>query len=110
MSSLTLISSLLCPLRGRDLINKTPSNTDLLPRYQMGKNTTSNSEANKTRALWGDPSWDAVKGTIDASDDWWDMKLKEVPKTSKFRHKGPQNLQQLERMFRDVTATGAEFM
>ena len=20
--------------------------------------------------------WDAVKGTIDASDDWWDMKLK----------------------------------
>ena len=23
----------------------------------MGKNTTSNSEANKTRALWGDPSW-----------------------------------------------------
>nr|POE57605.1 isoform 2 of otu domain-containing protein [Quercus suber] len=24
--------SLLCPLRGRDLINKTPSNTDLLPK------------------------------------------------------------------------------
>ena len=24
---------------------------------QMGKNTTSNSEAKKARALWGDPSW-----------------------------------------------------
>ena len=116
----------------------------------MGKNTNSNSEANKTRAVWEDPSWtttfcnlcveeieagnkgifaalnakgwsnlvikfcdeislnydkeqlkcrwdvlkvdwrvweklkgldtnlgwDVVKGTIDASDDWWDMKLK----------------------------------
>ena len=116
----------------------------------MGKNTNSNSDANKTRAVWGDPSWtttfcnlcveeieavnkgifaalsakgwsnlvikfcdeiglnydkdqlksrqdalkidqkvweklkglytglgwDAVKGTIDASDDWWDWKLK----------------------------------
>ncbi|KAK9991402.1 hypothetical protein SO802_026387 [Lithocarpus litseifolius] len=53
---------------------------------------------------------DAVKGTIDASDDWLDMKLKEVPKASKFRHKGLQNLQQLDRMFRDVAATGAELM
>ncbi|XP_030947565.1 uncharacterized protein LOC115971690 isoform X2 [Quercus lobata] len=122
----------------------------LLAHPKMGKNTTSNSEANKTRALWGDPSWtttfcnlcaeeieardkgifaalsakgwsnlvikvcdetglnydkeqlkcrwdvlkanwrvwnklkgldtnlgwDAMKETIDASDDWWDMKLK----------------------------------
>ena len=23
-----------------------------------------------------DLGWDAVKGTIDARDDWWDMKLK----------------------------------
>ena len=117
---------------------------------QMGKNTTSKSEAKKARALWGDPSqtttfcnlcveqieagnrtkgaafstkgwtnlvtkfcdetglnydkdqlksrlvvlkldwrvweqlkshdaglgWDAVKGKINASDDWWDRKLK----------------------------------
>ncbi|KAL0008761.1 hypothetical protein SO802_010263 [Lithocarpus litseifolius] len=109
----------------------------------MGKNTTSNSEAKKARALWGDPSdetgqnydkeqlkcrwdvlkvdwrvweklkgldtnlgWDALKGTIDASGDWWDMKLKEVPKASKFRHKG----QKLDRMFRDVAATRAKLM
>uniref|UniRef100_A0A7N2N439 Myb/SANT-like domain-containing protein n=1 Tax=Quercus lobata TaxID=97700 RepID=A0A7N2N439_QUELO len=148
----------------------------------MGKNTTSNSEANKTRALWGDPSWtttfcnlcaeeieardkgifaalsakgwsnlvikvcdetglnydkeqlkcrwdvlkanwrvwnklkgldtnlgwDAMKETIDASDDWWDMKLKEVSKASKFRHKGLQNLQQLDRMFRNVATAGVD--
>ncbi|KAL4610145.1 hypothetical protein ACB092_08G030700 [Castanea dentata] len=34
------------------------------------------------------------------------MKLKEVPKASKFREKGLENLQQLDRMFRDVAATG----
>ncbi|XP_050261228.1 L10-interacting MYB domain-containing protein-like [Quercus robur] len=50
--------------------------------------------------------WDAVKGKINASDDWWDRKLKEIPKAAKFRQKGPQNLEQLERMFRDVAATG----
>ncbi|XP_050278318.1 L10-interacting MYB domain-containing protein-like [Quercus robur] len=137
---------------------------------KMGKNITSNSEAKKAKALWGDPSWtttfcnlcveeietgnkriftalsakgwsnlvikfydktglnydkdqlkskwdvlkenwrvweklkgldtsfgwDAMMGTIDASDDWWDMKLKEVSKALKFRHKSLQNLQQLD--------------
>ncbi|KAL4651986.1 hypothetical protein ACB092_01G200300 [Castanea dentata] len=50
--------------------------------------------------------WDAVKGTIAAPDYWWDLKLKELPKAKKFREKGPQNLEQLEIMFRDVAATG----
>ncbi|KAL4654678.1 hypothetical protein ACB092_01G398000 [Castanea dentata] len=36
----------------------------------------------------------------------WDAKLKELPKATKFRLKGPQNLEQLDRMFRDVVATG----
>ncbi|KAK9989421.1 hypothetical protein SO802_029660 [Lithocarpus litseifolius] len=49
---------------------------------------------------------DAVKGAIDANDDWWDWKLKELPKATKFRQNGPQNLEQLDRMFRDVAATG----
>ncbi|XP_030941923.1 L10-interacting MYB domain-containing protein-like [Quercus lobata] len=30
-------------------------------------------------------SWNAVKGTIDASDDWWDRKLKDIPKATKFQ-------------------------
>ncbi|XP_075640222.1 uncharacterized protein LOC142611965 [Castanea sativa] len=50
--------------------------------------------------------WDAVKGTVQASNDWWDRKLKELPKATKFRLKSPQNLEQLDRMFRDVVATG----
>ncbi|XP_030949036.1 uncharacterized protein LOC115972960 [Quercus lobata] len=31
--------------------------------------------------------WDAVKGTIAATNDWWDRKLKELPKAKKFREK-----------------------
>ncbi|KAK9991378.1 hypothetical protein SO802_026363 [Lithocarpus litseifolius] len=50
--------------------------------------------------------WDAVKGTIDATNDWWDRKLKELPKATKFRQQGLQNIEQLDRMFRDVAATG----
>ncbi|XP_050287997.1 L10-interacting MYB domain-containing protein-like isoform X2 [Quercus robur] len=50
--------------------------------------------------------WDAEKGTIAAPDEWWDLKLKELPKAKKFREKGPQNLEQLDIMFRDVAATG----
>ncbi|XP_065620585.1 uncharacterized protein LOC136063718 [Quercus suber] len=50
--------------------------------------------------------WDAVKGTIAAPNDWWNRKLKELPKAKKFREKGLQNLEQLEIMFRDVAATG----
>ncbi|XP_023898472.1 L10-interacting MYB domain-containing protein [Quercus suber] len=49
--------------------------------------------------------WDAVKGTIAAPNNWWKQKLKELPKAKKFREKGLQNLEQLEIMFRDVTAT-----
>ena len=30
----------------------------------------------KLKSLDTGLSWDAVKGTIDASDDWWDQKLK----------------------------------
>ncbi|KAL4610228.1 hypothetical protein ACB092_08G036500 [Castanea dentata] len=50
--------------------------------------------------------WDVEKGTVKASKDWWDRKLKELPKASKFQLKGPQNLDQLDRMFKDVAATG----
>ena len=30
----------------------------------------------KLNGLYISLGWDAVKGTIDTSDDWWDMKLK----------------------------------
>ncbi|KAL4606879.1 hypothetical protein ACB092_09G135500 [Castanea dentata] len=59
----------------------------------------------KLRNLDTGLGWDAVKGTIAAPDYWWDLKLKELPKDKKFREKGPQNLEQLEIMFRDVAAT-----
>ncbi|XP_075646452.1 uncharacterized protein LOC142617462 [Castanea sativa] len=60
----------------------------------------------KLRNLDTGLGWDAVKGTIAAPDCWWNSKLKELPKAKKFREKGPQNLEQLEIMFRDVAATG----
>ncbi|XP_030935391.1 uncharacterized protein LOC115960586 [Quercus lobata] len=47
-----------------------------------------------------------MKGMIRATDDWWDRKLKELPKAKKFQEKGLQNLEQLDIMFRDVAATG----
>ncbi|XP_065628513.1 L10-interacting MYB domain-containing protein-like isoform X2 [Quercus suber] len=50
--------------------------------------------------------WDAERGTIRAPDDWWTRKLEELPKARKFREKGPQNLDELDIMFRDVAATG----
>ncbi|XP_023928137.2 L10-interacting MYB domain-containing protein-like [Quercus suber] len=50
--------------------------------------------------------WDAEKGTILATDDWWTRKLEELPKARKFREKGPHNLDELDIMFRDVAATG----
>ncbi|KAK4606070.1 hypothetical protein RGQ29_000372 [Quercus rubra] len=75
----------------------------------IGKNYNKDQLKNSVEKLKGhdiDLGWDAVKGTIDASDDWWDMKLKEVPKTSKFQEKGLKNLQQLDRVFRDVAVIG----
>ncbi|XP_059454052.1 L10-interacting MYB domain-containing protein-like isoform X2 [Corylus avellana] len=49
--------------------------------------------------------WDATKGTIAATDEWWERKLKEVPGASKFRERGLENLHLLDIMFRDTTAT-----
>lgn len=35
-----------------------------------------------------DLGWNPIKNTIEASDDWWEAKLKEIPTAIKFREKG----------------------
>nr|KJB29577.1 hypothetical protein B456_005G108600 [Gossypium raimondii] len=46
--------------------------------------------------------------TIDASDDWWESRLKVVPKAQKFRTSGinPQFEGKLDQMFMGIVATG----
>uniref|UniRef100_A0A2N9FRU6 Myb/SANT-like domain-containing protein n=1 Tax=Fagus sylvatica TaxID=28930 RepID=A0A2N9FRU6_FAGSY len=50
--------------------------------------------------------WDVAKGTIAATDEWWDRKLTEVPEAAKFREKGLDNVDLLDIMFKDTAATG----
>uniref|UniRef100_A0A7N2LQF3 Uncharacterized protein n=1 Tax=Quercus lobata TaxID=97700 RepID=A0A7N2LQF3_QUELO len=50
--------------------------------------------------------WDAAKGTIAATDEWWERKLMEVPEAAKFREKGLENIDLLDIMFKDIAATG----
>uniref|UniRef100_A0A2N9HEM5 Myb/SANT-like domain-containing protein n=1 Tax=Fagus sylvatica TaxID=28930 RepID=A0A2N9HEM5_FAGSY len=50
--------------------------------------------------------WDATKGTITATDEWWERKLTEVPEAVKFREKGLDNADLLDIMFKDTAATG----
>lgn len=53
--------------------------------------------------------WDPRKNTIDASDEWWEMKIQENPKVRPFRMKGihPDLQALLDRMFGDTVATGS---
>ncbi|XP_075675018.1 uncharacterized protein LOC142644255 [Castanea sativa] len=50
--------------------------------------------------------WDAAKGTISVTDEWWERKLTEVPDAAKFREKGLENVELLDIMFKDTAATG----
>ncbi|XP_075633430.1 L10-interacting MYB domain-containing protein-like [Castanea sativa] len=50
--------------------------------------------------------WDAAKGTISATDEWWERKLMEVPDAAKFREKGLENVELLDIMFKDIATTG----
>ncbi|XP_059446609.1 uncharacterized protein LOC132178175 [Corylus avellana] len=49
--------------------------------------------------------WDPVKKTIDAPNDWWEKKLQEVPKATKFRTTGLAYAMKVKILFRDITAT-----
>ncbi|KAG6718273.1 hypothetical protein I3842_04G142000 [Carya illinoinensis] len=49
--------------------------------------------------------WDPVKKTIDATDEWWDKKLQEIPEAAKFQNAGLAHISKLDIMFRGITAT-----
>ncbi|KAL4610421.1 hypothetical protein ACB092_08G048500 [Castanea dentata] len=49
--------------------------------------------------------WDATKGTIATTNEWWERKLM-IPKAAKFREKGLENVDLLDIMFKDIAATG----
>ncbi|KAG8377600.1 hypothetical protein BUALT_Bualt08G0049900 [Buddleja alternifolia] len=51
--------------------------------------------------------WNNEKGTIEATPDWWQRKIQEVPDAAKYREKGPILLEDQEMLFSDVVATGA---
>ncbi|KAL1175009.1 hypothetical protein V6Z11_A04G057100 [Gossypium hirsutum] len=52
--------------------------------------------------------WNPIKRTVDASDDWWESRLKVVPKAQKFRTSGidPEFKGKLDQMFMGIVATG----
>ncbi|XP_040967061.1 L10-interacting MYB domain-containing protein-like [Gossypium hirsutum] len=52
--------------------------------------------------------WNPIKRTVDASDDWWESRLKVVPKAQKFRTSGidPEFEGKLDQMFMGIVATG----
>ncbi|RVX11459.1 L10-interacting MYB domain-containing protein [Vitis vinifera] len=50
--------------------------------------------------------WDPMRQTINASNEWWDKKLKENPEAIKFKTKGLKNVEQLDILFKDIIATG----
>ncbi|GMI90314.1 hypothetical protein HRI_002700700 [Hibiscus trionum] len=52
--------------------------------------------------------WDHTKGTIDASEDWWENRLKVVPNAKRFKSAGidPEVKGKLDQMFRGIVATG----
>ncbi|XP_038874429.1 L10-interacting MYB domain-containing protein-like [Benincasa hispida] len=50
--------------------------------------------------------WDPLRQTIDATSQWWDHKLKDLPEAAKFRAKGLQNVELLNILFKDVAVSG----
>ncbi|KAG8472719.1 hypothetical protein CXB51_034737 [Gossypium anomalum] len=52
--------------------------------------------------------WNPIKRTVDASDDWWESRLKVVPEAKKFRTSGidPKFEGKLDQMFMGIVATG----
>ncbi|XP_040940174.1 L10-interacting MYB domain-containing protein [Gossypium hirsutum] len=52
--------------------------------------------------------WNPIKRTVDASDDWWESRLKVVPEAQKFRTSDidPEFEGKLDQMFMGIVATG----
>ncbi|KAI5322910.1 hypothetical protein L3X38_031982 [Prunus dulcis] len=52
--------------------------------------------------------WNVTKNTVDASEEWWQDKIKAEPKYARFQFEGisPEMEEKLDMMFLNVTATG----
>nr|XP_008370895.2 uncharacterized protein LOC103434337 [Malus domestica] len=52
--------------------------------------------------------WNSSKGTVDASDEWWNNKIQINKEYGKFQKKGisPEMEDELDRMFSNTVATG----
>ncbi|XP_012832853.1 PREDICTED: uncharacterized protein LOC105953711 [Erythranthe guttata] len=50
--------------------------------------------------------WNQIKGTVDATPEWWHKKIQANPLAAKFRERGPLCLYEQEMLFSDVIATG----
>ncbi|XP_008229467.1 PREDICTED: L10-interacting MYB domain-containing protein-like [Prunus mume] len=52
--------------------------------------------------------WNVAKNTVDASEEWWQDKIKAEPKYARFQFEGisPEMEEKLDMMFLNVTATG----
>ncbi|KAE8707937.1 G2/mitotic-specific cyclin-1-like [Hibiscus syriacus] len=52
--------------------------------------------------------WNHIKGTVDASEEWWESRLKMVPEALRFRTAGidPELEGKLDHMFRGIVASG----
>ncbi|PPD88236.1 hypothetical protein GOBAR_DD14831 [Gossypium barbadense] len=52
--------------------------------------------------------WNPIKRTVDASDEWWESRLKVVPEAKKFRTSDidPEFEWKLDQMFMGIVATG----
>ncbi|CAL9004943.1 unnamed protein product [Prunus brigantina] len=46
-----------------------------------------------------------MKKTINASNEWWDKKVKETPEAAKFRTCGLKHADQLDILFKDIAVT-----
>uniref|UniRef100_A0A2N9E5N8 Uncharacterized protein n=1 Tax=Fagus sylvatica TaxID=28930 RepID=A0A2N9E5N8_FAGSY len=82
-------------------LNPKPSQNNSNVRVSM--DTTTDYYILEVKLDW---DGDATKGTITATDEWWERKLTEVPEAAKFLEKGLDNADLLDIMFKDTAATG----
>ncbi|GMI75007.1 hypothetical protein like AT5G05800 [Hibiscus trionum] len=52
--------------------------------------------------------WNPTKGTVDASEEWWESKIKVMPEAQRFKLAGidPELEDKLDQMFKGIVATG----
>ncbi|KAL5977846.1 hypothetical protein ACLOJK_036869, partial [Asimina triloba] len=50
--------------------------------------------------------WDSQKRIVQASDEWWDQKLLEIPEAIKFKERGLLFAEEMSVLFKNVVTTG----